>query len=58
MRIFLKRAGNIMINKEENERISVTLSKELLKELDRLCKEECRNRSKMIEYILIQYLKK
>ena len=58
MRIFLKRAGNIMINKEENERISVTLSKELLKELDRLCKEEYRNRSKMIEYILIQYLKK
>ena len=58
MRIFKKRAGNIMINKEENERISVTLSKELLKELDRLCKEECRNRSKMLEYILIQYLKK
>ena len=47
-----------MINKEENERISVTLSKELLKDLDRLCKEEYRNRSKMIEYILIQYLKK
>lgn len=47
-----------MINKEENERISVTLSKELLKELDRICKAECRNRSKMIEYILIQYLKK
>lgn len=47
-----------MINKEENERISVTLRKDLLKELDRLCKEECRNRSKMLEYILIQYLKK
>lgn len=46
----------IMINKVRNDRISVTLNKNILKELDRFCSEECRNRSKEIEYIIKYYL--
>lgn len=50
--------GGSVIDKELNERISITLNKELLEKLDIVCKEECRTRSKMIEYVLIQYLSK
>ena len=46
----------IMINKYRNERISITLSKNILKKLDKFCSEECRNRSKEIEYIIKYYL--
>lgn len=46
-----------MINKELNERIGVTLAKETVKELDRLCKEEFRTRSSMVEYLIMQYAK-
>lgn len=45
-----------MIDKSINERISITLSKDTLKELDNLCSEECRNRSKEIEFIIKYYL--
>lgn len=45
-----------MINKLINERISITLSRNILKELDKLCSEECRNRSKEIESIIRYYL--
>ena len=45
-----------MINKVINDRISVTISKDLLKELDKFCSEECRNRSKEIEFIIKYYL--
>lgn len=45
-----------MIDKSINERISITMSKDTLKELDNLCSEECRNRSKEIEFIIKYYL--
>ena len=45
-----------MINKSINDRISITLNKNILKELDKFCLEECRNRSKEIEYIIRYYL--
>lgn len=46
-----------MINKDINERISITLNKETLAKLDELAKNECRNRSKQIEYLILNYLK-
>ena len=45
-----------MINKYRNERISVTLNKTILRELDKFCLEECRNRSKEIEFIIKYYI--
>ena len=46
----------IMINKVLNDRISITLNKDTLKELDNLCSEECRNRSKEVQYIIKYYI--
>ena len=45
-----------MINKSINERISITMNKDILKKLDNLCLEECRNKSKEIEFIIKYYL--
>ena len=45
-----------MIDRSRNERISITLNKDILKELDKLCLEECRNKSKEVQYIIKYYL--
>ena len=48
----------IMINKYRNERISITISRDTLKELDKLCLEECRNKSKEVEFLIKYYIAK
>lgn len=42
---------------EKNQRIFVTLTKESLKILEEISKEECRTKSKQIEKMLRDYVK-
>lgn len=42
---------------EKNQRIFVTLTKESLKILEEISKEECRTKSKQIEKMLKDYVK-
>lgn len=46
-----------MINKDTNERISITLSKDVLIKLDKMCDDECRSRSNMVQYLITKYFK-
>ena len=45
-----------MVN-ENNKRIIITLTKETLKILEEISKEECRTKSKQIEKMLRDYVK-
>lgn len=47
-----------MINKVLNTRLSITLDKEILKKLERIAKDGCRNKSKMIEWLVKNYEEK
>ena len=42
---------------EKNQRVFVTLTKESLKILEEISKEECRTKSKQIEKLLKDYVK-
>lgn len=46
-----------MINKDKNKSIIITLTKESLKILEEISKEECRTKSKQIEKMLKDYVK-
>ena len=46
-----------MINKDKNKSIIITLTKESLKILEEISKEECRTKSKQIEKMLRDYVK-
>lgn len=46
-----------MINKDKNKSIIITLTKEALKILEEISKEECRTKSRQVEKMLRDYVK-